>query len=326
MKTSRAAFFAERFSNLASVTNATYSPLQYVHNPESELVRNPFWNKIAQAFSPILIDQPENDALQLEIIKHCYVSSPLAGESSNDLARLLHDIMPAYLEEAGVRDINPDGRGDGVFRTRLIDDLKLAKPGTYVLTGGVGSGKTTFLRRFAFVEQHAFIRDYCVWLHIDFLEFGADVGEDLGRRIGDYTYRRILEMLKLRYPQFVPTDGDGLRTLFAPEIEQLNMTLLFGLQPTADYYVSTVNHRVDELTRNLETYVNAILRKIKHAGRCVVFVLDNTDQLGEQFQKSIFLFSQQLSDNYSTLSIVSLREEKVLRCPSPGRVRRLRVA
>jgi len=301
---------SERFTHVASVTTATYSPLQYVHNPESELVRNPFWNKIAQAFSPILVDQPENEALQLEIIKNCYVSSPLAGESSADLARLLQDIMPAYLEDAGVRDINPDGRGDTTFRSRLVDDLKLAKPGTYVLTGGVGSGKTTFLRRFAFVDQHAFIRDYCVWLHIDFLEFGADVGDDLGRRIADYTYRRILDTLKRRYPQFVPNDGEGLRDLFAPEIEQLNSTLLFGLDRNAAHYISTVNHRVDELTRNIETYVNAILRRIKRAGRCVVFVLDNTDQLGEQFQKSVFLFSQQLSDSYSTLSIVSLREEK----------------
>lgn len=301
---------SERFTRIAAVTSALYSPLQYIHNPEAELVRNPFWSKISQAFAPILVDQPENEALQLEIIENCYVSSPLAGESSNDLARLLHDIMPTFLKDAGVRHIDPDARGPGSFPSRLVDDLKLAKPGTYVLTGGVGSGKTTFLRRFAFIDQHAFIRDFCVWLHVDFLEFGADVGEDLGRRIAEYTYKRILETLKTRYRDFVPKNGVQLRALFQDEVDQLKMTLLFGVDEQSHEYHAAINRRVDELTRDIQTYVNAILRGIKKAGRCVVFVLDNTDQLGEQFQKSVFLFSQQLSDNYSTLSIVSLREEK----------------
>lgn len=300
----------ERFNKVSSVTTAYYSPLQFIHNPEAELVRNPFWNKISNAFSPILVDQPENESLQIEIIKHCYVSSPLAGESSNDLARLLRDLMPKYLKDAGVRNIDLSESSNAAFGSKLVSDLKLHKPGTYVLTGGVGSGKTTFLRRFGFVDQHSYIRDYCVWLHIDFLEFGADVGDELGRRIAKYTYAQILEKLSTDYSSFVPKTGEHMRDLFRDEIEKLRITLLFGLDESKPEYQTQINSRVDELARDTEIFVKAILKSIVNSGKCVVFVLDNTDQLGEQFQKSVFLFSQHLADNYNTLAIVALREEK----------------
>src|ERR1019366_6683205 len=162
----------EEFAKVTSITAPSFTPITYIHNPDGELIRNPFWGKIAQAFSPILIDQPENAALQEEIIKHCYVATPLAKESNTSLGQLLRDIMPGYMEQAGARSLNPNDKGPGAFRTRLVDDLKLGKPGAYILTGGVGSGKTSFLRRFAGIEQHAYIRDYCVWLHVDFLPIG----------------------------------------------------------------------------------------------------------------------------------------------------------
>ena len=124
-------------------------------------------------------------------------------------------------------------------------------------------------------------------------------------------YGRILRILEERYVQFIPKDGEGLRRLFARESTScvLRFSMGFDPSPIAEYQ-RLVNARVDELRRDRDCYVEAILRKIKKAGRCTVFVLDNTDQLGEEFQKSVFLFSQKLSDTYSTLSIVALREEK----------------
>ncbi len=41
-----------------------------------------------------------------------------------------------------------------------------------------------------------------------------------------------------------------------------------------------------------------------------MFVLDNTDQLGEAFQEAMFLFAQKVSDQFKALTLVSLREER----------------
>ena len=112
-----AGVLAATFRNEASVTAPTYTALQYIHNPEAELVRNPFWNKISQAFSPILIDQPENDPLQEEVIRNCYVLSPLADESTSSLAELL----PGYQAEV------PEGCWG--TRSKLVDRGPRLVPG-----------------------------------------------------------------------------------------------------------------------------------------------------------------------------------------------------
>lgn len=300
----------EEFGRKIDSSINSFSPIQFVHNPDRELVRNPFWGKISQAFQPVLTDHPENHELQLDIIRKCYVATPLAKESQGQLGRLLRDMMPNYLRDAGVINLPPSNDGKERFAKKLVSDLKRMKPGTYVLTGGVGSGKTTFLRRFARIEQHAYIRDYCVWLHIDFLEIGAIAIDTMERDIEAYTYKRILKILAEDYSSFIPSSGDDLRRIFEEEINDLKLTKLHKLEPDSTEYANAVGDLVHALKHDAEKYIKALMRSIHKAGRCLVFVLDNTDQQGEDFQASVFLFSQKLSENYSTLSIVALREEK----------------
>jgi hypothetical protein len=217
--------------------------------------------------------------------------------------------MPHYIKAAGASDIQMDEKGTRSFQNKIVEDLKLARPSSYILTGGVGSGKTSFLRRFAMIDEHSYIKNWCIWLHIDYLPIG-DISVGIQEQIEDYTNRQILAILNEKYPTFIPETGEEIRALFQPEIDNLKVTLLFGVDPLSDEYRRAVSRLVNELAENRATYTNAILRSIKKAGKSLVFVLDNTDQQGEAFQKSVFLFSQKLSDTYSTLCIVSLREEK----------------
>jgi hypothetical protein len=300
----------EHFSNEVSIARTLYTPLQFIHNPDAELVRNPFWDHISRAFTPILTDQPENGELQEEIIRECYVDSSIALESKNDISRLLQDLMPSYVRSAGGVDIELNGRGRGSFREIVPEDLKMTRAGTYVLTGGVGSGKTTFLRRYAEVDKHPYIEKYCVWLHVDFLEFGSEKIDNLGKEIETYVYNHVLEIIQSRYPSHMPMTGDALRELFFDEINTLKQTILFGIDEGSARFTEVVNAKVDDLRSDPRAFVSAMLRKVRKDGRALVFVLDNTDQHGEEFQRSVFLFAQKLSSDYLTLSIVSLREEK----------------
>ena len=245
----------------------------------------------------------------------------MARESRHSLGQLLRDIMPKFVRDAGGRELHPEDRTAGSFATRIIDDVKRAKPGTYILTGGVGSGKTSFLRRFATVDNHAHIRDHCAWLHIDYSAIGTGLDEATGQdldayiahqiaQIEVYTYTQIRDILTQKYPRFVLQTGEYLRKLFAPEISELTTTLLYGVDPDTSEFRSEVNKRVDLLVKDHDHYLHAILRHIKASGKSLIFVLDNTDQQGEEFQKAIFLFAQKLSNQYSTLAVVSLREEK----------------
>jgi len=300
----------EHFTRTTAVDLETFSPLEFIHNPDCEFVRNKFWNSISRVFSPILTDSPEYAVIQSNIVLHCYVSTPLSEEADDGLNRLLVDTLPGYLRDAGVVDLKVGAKGNTAFGHRLEEDIKEFKPKTYILTGGVGCGKTTFLRHYELVVAPKFINFYCVWLHVDYLSFGAVNSHTTPSDLEDYTYKRIRKILEDKYPGALPSDGEAIRDLFRAEIENLKITKLHNLAVDSETWNSEINSLVYSLFMSDKKYVEAVLKRQRSNSKRIVIVLDNTDQQGEQFQESVFLFSERLCREMSSLCIVSLREEK----------------
>lgn len=300
----------EAFSKADSIDLQYASALSSLHNPESELIRNRFWLQVSRVLGPLLTDKPEDGELQEEIIRNCYVRTPQSTEVDSEIDRLLRDDPPNFLRKAGAVDLKPGQHGKTAFDHDIEHDIKRQWAGTYILTGGVGSGKTTFLRRFAFVVQPAYVKQHCLWFHIDFIPFGAAGAEATTDDIEAYVCRKLRDIAVVTYPQFCLTTGDDLRKLFASEIADAERTLLYGIPKTSDRWNEVVNSLVDREYRNDVNYVRALLRSVARRGMRVVVVLDNTDQLGEKLQESVFLLAQKLADSFSALCIVALREEK----------------
>jgi hypothetical protein len=98
--------------------------------------------------------------------------------------------------------------------------------------------------------------------------------------------------------------------LFATQIDEATRTRLHGITKDSEAWTNGVNELVSSLYENDELLVETLLRSLARKGERVVLVLDNTDQLGEKFQESVFLLSQRLSKECSALAIVAIREEK----------------
>lgn len=306
----RSGSLLQRFSDFEGVTASLYSPLEFVHNPDAELVRNRFWTHLARIVGPLLTDQPDNVDLQEEIIRHCYIRTPLSDQVDANIDSLMRDLPQAFLRTAQAVHIEPHLGGRTAFDHAIEADVKASRAGTYILTGGVGSGKTTFLRRFQRVVQAGFVKTYCVWIHVDFLSFGNVDAEQLQQELRRFTFRQIREGLLAEYPDFCPQTGDDLRKLFASKIDEARLTVLFGLAESSQVWNDRVNALVHRLVDDDSAFVGAVLRGAANRGRRIVLVLDNTDQLGEAFQEAVFLLSQRLSKEVNALTIVSLREEK----------------
>ncbi len=305
----RSGFLLESLQAAPGVTLPSFPPIEFVSDPERELVRNRFWQKIARVFGPLLTDQSEDPAVREEIIHNCYVNTPISDESDVNLDKLLKSRIPKFLTEAGVKDLKPGMHGKTAFEYLIEADVKLRHPGCYVLTGGVGSGKTTFLRRFALVVQPELVRHYCVWLHIDYLGFGNINRESVDEELRAFTFRAIRKAFAEQYGELLPTSGEAIRSLFESAIKEARLTTLYGLQEDSPTWQEKVNALVHTLYEDDERFVEAVLKQLSD-GRRVVLVLDNSDQLGERFQASLFLFAQKLSRDYKALCIVALREEK----------------
>ena len=231
-------------------TRDHHIPNQYVRNPDSELVRNRYWTKLSQVLAPLFTDQAEDPVLQEKIIRNCYVTTRLSDQADESLDRLLHDIPTQALQDAGVKHTESAQRTQFVYQFER--DVENRRPGTYIITGGVGSGKTTFLRRFALVVARPFIERYCIWIHVDFLTVGSHSAADMSKVLHDYLYREFRRQLESGYPERLPRDGAQMRELFSEEIDQARMTLLHGVPEESPEWTQEVGRLVNNLYSSAE--------------------------------------------------------------------------
>ena len=258
-----------------------------------------------------MTDQSDDVSAQLEVIANCYVTNPLADQTDKNLNLLLQDTPSRHLADARFEDLQADRTGKTSFSYHYKSDVWAGiRGGAYILTGGVGSGKTTFLRRFARIVEKEFIDHYAVWVHIDFLPIGNIDSGLVDVELRRYVYRHMREHLEANFNTELIDTGEKIRELFTDEIQQARLTLLHGVEAGSEQYRIAVNTLVDGLLRDDERFTYAAFRLLQRRGRRIAVVLDNTDQLGESFQEKVFLFAQKISADHQALCVVTLREEK----------------
>ena len=200
-----------------------------------------------------------------------------------------------FLRDSRVEDIGP-GKGRA-FHHDMEKDIKSGRSATYILTGGVGSGKTTFLKRYARFLQPGLIKTYCIWAHIDFLPLGTTDKSLLTTQLEAFTYSSLREILKMDYSDRLPATGTSIRELFTTPIAELKLTRLYGVKESSEEWNRSVNELVESLFKDDKSFVEAFLHDATRKGRRIVVVLDNSDQLGEAFQEALFLFSKNCLTN-----------------------------
>lgn len=283
-------------------------PLELVDAPDREFMRNKLWAILGHLASRVLEDDPDT---RLEIIQNCYVPTGASGETDEQLRSLLQRPLPPLMRNAGTISVRPTPQGSTALGVALESDVKDRRAGVFVLTGGAGSGKTTFLSRFEQFIEPALVNEWCAWFQVDFLSASKPVPEELAGSIPEFVYSAMREQITSRYAAQVSTDGAALRELFAPELKTLDQTILFGVPADSPRRREEENREIAKLFTSDADFVRAALRRLTTVqGRRAVIVLDNSDQLGEEFQEHVFLFSRSLLSTFSAICIVSLREEK----------------
>src|SRR5262249_39047628 len=92
----------EAFERLGSVTAQLFTPLDHIAGEYRELVRNRLWGGIASVMGPLLSDDP---AIADDVIRHCYVTTPISDQVDAEIDALLRDDPPKFLLESGVKSL-----------------------------------------------------------------------------------------------------------------------------------------------------------------------------------------------------------------------------
>ena len=88
------------------------------------------------------------DQAQVEILQSCYVHTKSLQIVAEDLGVVITDEVPKFLLREGAIAIHVGAKDAGEFGVLMSDEIKGKAGNLCLLLGGIGSGKTTFLRRY----------------------------------------------------------------------------------------------------------------------------------------------------------------------------------
>jgi hypothetical protein len=245
------------------------------------------------------------DQAQLEILQSCYVHTGSLRIVAQDLNTVITDAIPEFIREQGGEEITQSANDAGRFGTAIAGAITNQSGQLYVLLGGIGAGKTTFIKRYQREVGKPALDGKALWFHLDFL--GAPVDP---QQTEIFAWRTVLQDLRSRYRDLNIETRRNIKKAFADNIEVLSQTVLRAHSLPPGAYDQALSPYLERWVEDLVDYVPRILRVAKSDRRLhIVLFIDNVDQLSPASQAQLFLLAQRVTRTVGALTILSLREE-----------------
>ena len=248
-----------------------------------------------------------DDHADIELIEQCYVESASQGSYEQSLRGLLKN-KPGLNESRELKPVRVTRRSAGEF-DGILGAAGGSKSRPYevvMLLGGIGSGKTTFIRRFQKVIAREKIEQQCLWIDVNFNKYSDSPG-GLDRWVAE----RILTEAEENYPSLGFGSYNHLRQAYHAEYERLKKGRL------APVFATNPEEFERQFAMELGNYeahaISHVIRLLRSAQlqyqRRVFLVFDNADQYSAGVQDSVFMLAHRIAAEVGCSLIVSLREE-----------------
>lgn len=271
-------------------------------NSDLPLQRNRLHSQLHPLIRTIFEDIADQD--QIEILQSCYVHSHSIRVVAEDLNCVITDTIPRFLRDQGTEPIQQGRQDAGRFGVALSGATMRTSGQLFLLLGGIGSGKTTFIKRYQRTVGADLLNTQCIWFHVDFLS------PPERHDIGPFVWRSILDQLRVRYTTPHLETRRNIKRAFAAEIAALHETALKSLHPDSAEFDAALSPYLERWQSEVSEYVPRLLRECKpRRDLSVVVFIDNVDQLAPDYQAQIFLLAQRVARSVGAVTIVSLREE-----------------
>jgi hypothetical protein len=291
------------FGSLFRTTRKLHRVLDKLFNADLPLYRN----RLHHQLHPLIQTIFENIADQEppEILLSCYVHSTSLRIVAQDLDTVITDAIPELLIEQGTEPIKQSETDAGNFGDALSRSLRAPEGELYLVLGGIGSGKTTFIKRYQRTVGKATLEQRALWFHLDFLTAPVDPIE-----MEPFAWRTILDQLRGRFGGPNLESRKNIKRAFADNIEAISQTILSPLLLRRDKYENALSPYLEKWQSDLGQYVPKLLAMARRDRRLgVVLFVDNVDQLSPAYQAQIFLLAQRITRIVGSVTILSLREE-----------------
>lgn len=267
--------------------------------------RNPIGLAIEPMLRTVFAEVGKDDSL--DIVRSCWVPPNRGASPDDEFSSLLIDRSPNYVQNS----VNIDSANAKYRFQKMVREVLDRRDWSDILLviGGVGVGKTMFMRRQFLLPEDAISSTVPFFVDFRFSELDPD-------KVGEHIYERLYQQILKLEDQVVPESNgekfdfvsmEGLKALFWPEVS------LFRKQwvgPQDHQYERELASELRNHFNNQKRYVIAAMRNLRDRYHLdPVIVLDNADQQDERYQKSVYLFAQHLLSDTRVLVIVCLREQ-----------------
>ncbi len=218
---------------------------------------------------------------------------------------MITDTIPKDVAFAGTQPILQSEDDAGGFGADFKRAVSARQGELYLLLGGIGSGKTTFLKRYEKVIARRFLDENAFTFHVDFLK--APLSAD---RLEQFVWKMVLEILRSQYSDLDVECRKNLKALFKERLRNLERTALRGTRRRhTEEYEQAIGPYMLRWQQELSDYVPNLLRLswLFHK-RTVVLFIDNVDQLIETDPGAVFLLAAEITRLAASVTIIAIRE------------------
>ncbi len=188
-------------------------------NADLPLQRNRLHAQLHPLIETIFEDIADQNAL--EILQSCYVHIGSLRIVAQDLNAVITDAIPRFLRQQGTEDIVQTATDAGRFDDAVEAALVRRTGQLYLLLGGIGSGKTTFIKRYQKTVGKSALETHALWFHLDFLQAPIDP-----QNLESFAWRGVLDQLRTRPGHLNLETRKIIKRAFADNIQALTQTVL----------------------------------------------------------------------------------------------------
>jgi energy-coupling factor transporter ATP-binding protein EcfA2 len=280
-----------------------YRVIDHLFNADLPLQRN----RLNFQLQPLVKAVFEDITAQgdIDLLQSCYVHTGSLKVILDDLGIVITDTIPKNIEFQGTKPIIQSSTDAGDFGSDIEQKIAERKGELYLLLGGIGSGKTTFLRRFQQIIAKPSLDKNAYVFALDFLQAPLAASE-----MEVYVWKTLLDIVRTNYAEHGIEERRNVKAVFKDKLRNLSTTAFRKIKPHTEEFEVAIGPYLLEWQNDVADYVPKLLRLACAVNnKTSIIFIDNVDQLDPEYQSQVFLLAQRVTRLSGTVTIVALREE-----------------